>query len=71
MNTLTKTGESMDRLEIKRNWNEIKGKVKEHWGNLTDDDLQYTKGKEEELLWRILKKTDASRREVIDYISNL
>ena len=35
----------MDRLEIKGNWNQMKGKVKQHWGNLTDDDLQYSEGK--------------------------
>ncbi len=61
----------MDRLQIKGDWNEIKGKVKERWQNLTEDDLQYTEGKEEELLWKIQKRTGSARREVIDFISNL
>lgn len=61
----------MDRLQIKGDWNEIKGKVKERWQNLTEDDLKYTEGKEEELLWNIQKRTQATRREVIDFISNL
>ena len=71
MDTLNEKGELMDRLEIKGNWNEIKGKVKQHWAGLTDDDLEYTEGKEEELIWRILKKTGSTRRELLDYIKNL
>lgn len=61
----------MDRLEIKGRWNEMKGKVKQHWGNLTDDDLQYTEGKEDELIGRIQKKTGSTRQEVVDYIRSL
>ncbi len=61
----------MDRLEIKGNWNEMKGKVKQHWGNLTDDDLQYTEGREDELVGRIQKKTGSSREEVINYLRSL
>jgi len=61
----------MDRLEIKGRWNEMKGKVKQHWGNLTDDDLQYTEGKEDELIGRIQKKTGSTREEVVNYLRNL
>lgn len=61
----------MDKLEIKGNWNEMKGKVKQHWGNLTDDDLQYTEGKEDELVGRIQKKTGAAREEVVNYLRSL
>ncbi len=61
----------MDRLEIKGNWNQMKGKVKQHWGNLTDDDLQYSEGKEDELIGRIQKKTGSSREEIINYIRSL
>ena len=35
---------------IKGNWKEIKGKVKQQWGKLTDDDLQQIDGKREELV---------------------
>jgi uncharacterized protein YjbJ (UPF0337 family) len=61
----------MDKLEIRGNWNEMKGKVKQHWGNLTDDDLQYTEGKEDELVGRIQKKTGAARDEVVSYLKSL
>jgi uncharacterized protein YjbJ (UPF0337 family) len=54
----------MDRLEIKGNWNIAKGKLKKQWANLTDDDLQYVEGSEDELLGRIQKKTGASREAV-------
>jgi uncharacterized protein YjbJ (UPF0337 family) len=61
----------MDRLRIKGNWNELKGKIKQKWGDLTDDDLTYQEGKEDELLGRIQRKTGRSREELIDYINSL
>jgi len=61
----------MDRLRIKGNWNELKGKIKQKWGDLTDDDLTYQEGEEDELLGRIQKKTGRSREELIDYINSL
>jgi uncharacterized protein YjbJ (UPF0337 family) len=61
----------MDNLRIKGNWNQVKGKIKQRWGNLTDDDLSYQEGREDELLGRIQKRTGESREEVIRYINNL
>jgi uncharacterized protein YjbJ (UPF0337 family) len=61
----------MDKLRIKGNWNEIKGKIKQQWGQLTDDDLQYQKGREDELLGRIQKRTGKTREEIIHFIENL
>ena len=40
----------MNKLEIKGDWNITKGKLKQKWAKLTDDDLQYAEGKQEELL---------------------
>ncbi|AEV31539.1 CsbD family protein [Owenweeksia hongkongensis] len=54
----------MDKLEIKGSWNEAKGKLKQKYGELTDDDLTYTEGKEDELYGRIQKKTGKTRDEV-------
>lgn len=54
----------MDDLRIKGNWNETKGKLRQKWAELTDDDLQYTEGKEDELLGRLQKKTGKSKDEV-------
>ena len=44
-------------LEIKGDWNIAKGKLKQKWAQLTDDDLQYADGKCDELLGRIQKRT--------------
>jgi uncharacterized protein YjbJ (UPF0337 family) len=54
----------MTKLEIKGDWNVTKGKIKQKWGQLTDDDLQYAEGKSEELLGRIQKRTGESREAV-------
>jgi uncharacterized protein YjbJ (UPF0337 family) len=51
----------MDKLERKGNWNIVKGKLKQKWANLTDDDLEYAEGAEEEMLGRIQKRTGATR----------
>ena len=47
----------MTQLEIKGDWNITKGKLKQKWATLTDDDLQYVEGKQEELFGRIQKTT--------------
>ncbi|MBF6598583.1 MAG: CsbD family protein [Fermentimonas sp.] len=54
----------MDKLRIKGNWNELKGRAKQEWSDLTDDDLLYVEGKEDELLGRIQKRTGKSKDEV-------
>lgn len=55
----------MDKLELKGNWNIFKGKLKQKYSDLTDDDLTYVEGKEDELLGRIQKRTGRSRDEII------
>ncbi len=54
----------MTKLEIKGDWNIIKGKLKQKWATLTDDDLQLIEGKSDELLGRIQKRTGESREAV-------
>jgi uncharacterized protein YjbJ (UPF0337 family) len=54
----------MNTLEIKGDWNITKGKLKQKWAKLTDDDLQYVEGKHEELLGRIQKATGETREAV-------
>jgi uncharacterized protein YjbJ (UPF0337 family) len=51
----------MTKLEIKGNWNVIKGKLKQKWAQLRDDDLQYVEGREDELIGRIQKRTGETR----------
>jgi uncharacterized protein YjbJ (UPF0337 family) len=54
----------MDNQRLKGNWNQIKGKLKQKYGELTDDDLTYVEGKEDELYGRIQKKVGKSKDEV-------
>ena len=54
----------MTTLEIKGDWNIIKGKLIQKWAALTEDDLQYIEGKQDELLGRIQKRTGETREAV-------
>jgi uncharacterized protein YjbJ (UPF0337 family) len=54
----------MNTLEIKGNWNIIRGKLKQKWAKLTEDDLQFVEGKENELIGRIQKRTGESRADI-------
>jgi uncharacterized protein YjbJ (UPF0337 family) len=58
-------------LKLKGNWNELKGKAKQQYANLTDNDLLYEEGKEDELLGRIQKKTGKTKEEVKSWIDKL
>jgi len=61
----------MNELQFKGNWNEVKGKLKQKYANLTDDDLQYSEGKTEELLGRLQKKTGKAKEDLKQEIENL
>jgi uncharacterized protein YjbJ (UPF0337 family) len=54
----------MTTLEIKGDWNITKGKLKKKWANLTDDDLKYSEGQNDELVGRIQKRTGQTREVV-------
>lgn len=54
----------MDELRFKGKWNELKGKAKQEWADLTDDDLLYVEGKEDELYGRMQEKTGKSKDEI-------
>ena len=54
----------MNTLEMKGNWNIAKGKLKQKWAKLTDDDLRWVDGKEDELFGRIQKRTGETREKV-------
>ena len=58
----------MNTLEIKGNWNIAKGKLKQKFAQLTDDDLQFVEGKEEELVGRIQKRTGQAREQVLKIV---
>ena len=54
----------MNKLQLKGSWNEIKGKLKQKYAQLTDDDLTYIEGKDYELIGRLQKKLGRSAEEV-------
>jgi uncharacterized protein YjbJ (UPF0337 family) len=54
--------------DIRGQWSIIRGKLKEHWGQLTDDDLQVAGGTIDQLIGRIQKKVGAERRVVDEFI---
>jgi len=54
----------MNKFTIKGSWNEVKGKLKQKYAELTDDDLTYAEGKEDELLGRLQKRTGRTREEL-------
>lgn len=53
----------MDRLKFKGQWNQLKGKAKEQWGDLTDNDLQKIDGEYDQLVGRIQETYGRSREE--------
>lgn len=58
----------MNKLFAKGSWNTAKGKLKQKYANLTDDDLTYVEGKEDELLGRLQKKTGRTKEDLKDEI---
>lgn len=54
----------MNKLQLKGDWHIVKGKMKQKFASLTDDDLQYAEGKEEELVGRIQKRTGKTKEQV-------
>jgi uncharacterized protein YjbJ (UPF0337 family) len=54
--------------KMKGNWNQLKGKLKQQYGDLTDDDLKYSEGKEDEVLGRIQERTGESKENIKSFI---
>jgi uncharacterized protein YjbJ (UPF0337 family) len=61
----------MDKLQIKGGWNELKGKIKQAYGDLTDDDLIREEGKDDELLGKLQQKTGKGRDELVKWLNDL
>jgi uncharacterized protein YjbJ (UPF0337 family) len=58
----------MNIIALKTNWSIVKGKLKEKYRNLTDNDLAYISGREDDMLGHIQLKTGASRDELEGYL---
>jgi uncharacterized protein YjbJ (UPF0337 family) len=61
----------MTNLQLKGNWNEVKGKLKQKYGQLTDDDLEFAEGKDDELLGRLQQKLGKTKEELRKEIEKL
>jgi len=59
------------KLKLQGAWNDVKGTEKKQYANLTDDDLLYEEGKDDELVGRIQKKIGKTKEEVIQWIEKL
>ena len=57
--------------ELKGNWKEIKGKLKQEFASLTDDDLLFEEGKKDELVGRLQKKLGKTKDEIHHLIKGL
>ena len=61
----------MNKLTFKGDWNLVKGKLKQKYGQLTDDDLVYSEGKDDELIGRLEKKLGVAKDKITRLISEI
>lgn len=57
-------------LKWEGRWDQLKGKAKQAWGDLTDDDLDVAEGNYEELVGRIKERTGESREEIEERLNS-
>lgn len=57
--------------KLKGNWNQVKGNLKQKWAELTDDELLYEEGKEDEFIGRIQQKTGETKENINDFIERM
>jgi hypothetical protein len=62
---------NQNKLRLQAPWETVKERMKENDINLTDEDLEYIPGKEEELIQRLEKVMNRSRAQVIAYIESI
>ena len=62
---------TMTNLKFKGSWNEVKGKLKQKYGQLTDDDLAFAEGKQDEFLGRLQQKLGKSKEDLRTEIESL
>ena len=61
----------MNETTIKGGWNELKGKIKQAYGDLTDDDLTYAEGKEDEMWGKLQQKTGKTKDEINKAVADI
>jgi uncharacterized protein YjbJ (UPF0337 family) len=62
---------TMTKLQLKGSWNEVKGKLKQKYAQLTDDDLAFAEGKDDELLGRLQQRLGKSKEDLRKEIEDL
>jgi uncharacterized protein YjbJ (UPF0337 family) len=61
----------MNETTLKGGWNEMKGKIKQAYGDLTDDDLAYAEGQEDEMWGKLQQKTGKTKDEINKAVADL
>ena len=61
----------VNREQLHGQWNEVKGRLREHWGQLTENDLQRARGSAEQLVGVVQQKTGATRNEVENFLNGI
>jgi uncharacterized protein YjbJ (UPF0337 family) len=61
----------MTSLKFKGSWNEAKGRLKQKYAKLTDNDLLFEEGKEDELLGRLQQRTGEAKEKLRDFIEGV
>jgi uncharacterized protein YjbJ (UPF0337 family) len=61
----------MNKLGIKGEWNEVAGKLKQKYADLTDDDVLFEEGKEDELLGKLQKKLGKTKEQINSLIKKI
>ncbi len=56
--------------KIKGNWNQMKGKLKEEYAELTDNDLMYEEGQEDQLMGRLQEVTGKTKEQIKDWVDS-
>ena len=61
----------MTKLKFNGSWNEVKGKLKQKYAQLTDDDLTYAEGKEDELYGKMQQRLGQTKDQVRDLVQDV
>ena len=61
----------MNETTLEGTWDKLKGKIKQAYGDLTDDDLTYADGKEDEMWGRVQEETGKTKDEINKSVADL
>lgn len=61
----------MNETTLEGTWDKMKGKIKQAYGDLTDDDLTYAEGKQDEMWGRVQEKTGHTKDQINKAIADL